>query len=101
MDLGVTVLTSLGGGHFDNLTGSSLDDNVAVLSQGRTLKRVSQRSTSIGGLEGVVVIVIGHTFRKRFKVNIAFIFTKKTHIILLTLTREKIDEEEENQKEKQ
>lgn len=58
MDLGVTVLTSLGGGHFNDLTGSSLDDNVAVLSQGRTLHGVGKRGTGISGLEGVVVIVI-------------------------------------------
>lgn len=65
MDLGVAVLTSLGGGHFNDLTGSSLDDNVAVLSQGRTLHGVGLGGTGISGLEGVVVIVISHTIGKK------------------------------------
>jgi hypothetical protein len=37
VDLGVTVLSSLGGRHVDNLTGSSLDENVSTLPEGRTL----------------------------------------------------------------
>ena len=40
MDLGVTVLSSLGGGHVDDLAWATLDDNEAVLSQGGTLHRV-------------------------------------------------------------
>lgn len=57
VDLGVTVLTSLGGGHFDDLTRSALDDDVAVLSQSRTLHGESQRGTSIGSLKGVVIVI--------------------------------------------
>lgn len=60
MDLGVTVLTSLGGGHFNNLTRSALDNDMTVLSQSRTLHGESQRSTRFGGLEGVFVVVFGH-----------------------------------------
>ena len=37
VDLGVTVLSSLGGRHVDDLTGSSLDKNVSTLPKGRTL----------------------------------------------------------------
>ena len=42
MDLGVTVLSSLGGRHVDDLTGSSLDENVSTLPEGRTLGAVYQ-----------------------------------------------------------
>jgi hypothetical protein len=38
MDLGVTVLTSLGGGHVDDLARTALDDDVTVLTKSRALK---------------------------------------------------------------
>lgn len=47
MDLGVTVLASLGGGHVDDLAGTALDDDVAVLAEGRTLHREGVGGTSI------------------------------------------------------
>lgn len=56
MNLSVTVLSSLGGGHVDDLAGTALDDDVAVLPQGRTLHRVGERSASIGGLEGMLML---------------------------------------------
>ena len=56
MDLCVTVLAGLGGGHVDNLAGSVLDDNESVLSQGRALDGVGGRGASIGGLEGVFML---------------------------------------------
>jgi hypothetical protein len=56
MDLGVTVLSSLGGGHLDDLAGTVLDDNKAVLPQGRTLHGVGLRGTGIGALEGVLML---------------------------------------------
>jgi hypothetical protein len=37
----VTVLSSLGGRHVDDLTGSSLDKNVSTLSEGGTLGAAS------------------------------------------------------------
>jgi hypothetical protein len=40
MDLGVTVLASLGGRHVDDLAGTALNDDVAVLAKGRALKGV-------------------------------------------------------------
>ena len=40
MDLCVTVLASLGGRHVDDLAGTSLNDDVAVLAKGRALKGV-------------------------------------------------------------
>jgi len=62
MDLGVTVLASLGGGHFDDLAGAVLDDNETVLPQGRALHGVGGRGAGIGALEGVLVlgIVVRH-----------------------------------------
>ena len=57
VDLGVTVLAGLGGRHVDNLAGTALDDDVAVLSQGRTLHGVGGGGTGIGGLEGVLLVL--------------------------------------------
>lgn len=56
MHLGVTVLAGLRGGHLDNLAGTALDNDEAVLSQGRTLHRVGGGGTSIGALEGVLML---------------------------------------------
>jgi len=61
MDLGVTVLSSLGGRHVNDLAWAALDDNEAVLSQGGTLHRVGGRGTCIGGLKGVLMLrVVRH-----------------------------------------
>jgi len=62
MDLGVTVLASLGGGHFDNLAWAVLDHDETVLAQSRALHRVRGRGTGIGALEGVLLMlgVVGH-----------------------------------------
>lgn len=56
VDLGVTVLASLGGGHVDDLAGAILDADEAVLPQGRTLHGVSGRGAGIGGLESVLML---------------------------------------------
>jgi hypothetical protein len=56
MDLRVAVLASLGGGHVDNLARTALDDDEAVLPQGRTLHRVGGRRAGIDRLEGVVML---------------------------------------------
>jgi hypothetical protein len=56
MDLGVTVLSGLGGGHLDNLAGTVLDDDKAVLPQGRALHGVGLGGTGIGALEGVLML---------------------------------------------
>lgn len=56
MDLGVTVLAGLGGGHLDNLARAVLDDDEAVLPQSRTLHGVGLRGTGIGALEGVLML---------------------------------------------
>lgn len=53
--LGVTVLTGLGGGHVDNLTWSTLDNNVSVLSQCGTLLWEGQSSTGVGGFKDVLL----------------------------------------------
>lgn len=51
VDLGVTVLAGLGGGHVDDLARAVLDDDVTVLPQSGTLHRVGGRGTGIGGVE--------------------------------------------------
>ena len=57
VNLCVTVLSSLGGGHVDDLAGATLDDNEAVLSQGGTLHGIGGRGAGVpGGLEGVLML---------------------------------------------
>ena len=56
MDLGVAVLAGLGGRHVDDLAGAALDDDEAVLPQGRTLHGVGGRGAGVGGLEGVPML---------------------------------------------
>jgi len=56
VDLGVTVLSSLGGRHVDDLAGTVLDDNEAVLTESGTLHRVCGRSTGIGAVKGVLML---------------------------------------------
>jgi hypothetical protein len=56
VDLGVPMLASLGGGHFDDLAGAALNDNEAVLPQGRALHWVGGGGASIGALEGVLML---------------------------------------------
>lgn len=60
MDLGVTVLAGLRGGHLDNLARTALDDDEAVLSQSRTLHRVGRGGTGIDALEGVLMLQRGN-----------------------------------------
>lgn len=60
VDLGVTVLASLGGGHLDDLARAVLDDNESVLPQGRALHGVGGGGTGIGALEGVLMLE-GHS----------------------------------------
>jgi hypothetical protein len=61
VDLGVTVLASLGGRHVDDLARTTLDDNVSVLAKSRALHRVGQRSPRAGGLElDIVLLVVRH-----------------------------------------
>ena len=57
MDLGVTVLAGLRGGHVDNLAGAALDDDVTVLPQSRALHGKGGRGTGIGGLESVLLML--------------------------------------------
>ena len=56
MDLGVTVLSSLGGGHVDDLARAALDDDETVLTQSRALHRVGERRAGIGGVEGHLML---------------------------------------------
>ena len=56
MDLGVTVLAGLGGGHVHDLAGATLNHDETVLAQSRALHGISRRSASIDGLEGVLML---------------------------------------------
>lgn len=56
VDLGVTVLASLGGRHFDDFARAVLDDDEAVLPQGRALHGKGGRGTGVGALEGVLML---------------------------------------------
>lgn len=57
MDFGVTVLASLGGRHFHNLAGTTLDHHETVLPQSRALHGICGRSPRIGALEGMLMLV--------------------------------------------
>lgn len=56
VNLGVTVLASLRGGHLDDLAGTALDHNVTVLAQSRALHGEGGRRASVDGLEGLLVL---------------------------------------------
>lgn len=56
VNLCVTVLAGLGGGHVDDLAWAVLDAHEAVLAQGRTLHREGQGGTGIGALEGELML---------------------------------------------
>ena len=62
VDLGVTVLAGLGGGHFDDLARAVLDDDETVLPQSRALHGVGGGGTGIGALEGVFMLYIEVSF---------------------------------------
>ena len=56
VDLGVAVLAGLRSAHFDYLAGAALDDDEAVLAEGRALHGIGLRSASIGALKGVLML---------------------------------------------
>lgn len=56
MDLGVTVLASLGGRHVNDLAGAAFNDDETVLAQGRALHGVRQRRAGVGGLESDIML---------------------------------------------
>ena len=57
VNLCMTVLPSLGGGHVNNLAGTALDDDKAVLSQGGTLHGVGEGSACVGRVEGMLLML--------------------------------------------
>lgn len=56
MNLGVAVLAGLGCGHVDNLARAVLDDNEAVLPQGRALHGIRSGSASIGRIKSMLML---------------------------------------------
>jgi len=56
VNLGVTVLASLGSAHLNNLAGSFVDDHETVLSEGRALHGEGGRGAGIGRVEAVVLL---------------------------------------------
>ena len=61
VNLGVTMLSSLGSGHINDFARAAFDNNVSVFPKCRALHGEGQRGPSTGLLEGLVVLlVIGH-----------------------------------------
>lgn len=60
VDFGMAVLAGLGGRRFDNPAGTVLDDDKTVPSEGRALHGEGERSASVGVLEGILVLFVGH-----------------------------------------
>lgn len=58
MNLGVAVLASLGGGHVNNLARAVLDHNESVLAKSGTLHGIGSRCTSIGAVEGMLMLCV-------------------------------------------
>lgn len=58
--LGVPMLSSLGGRHFDYLARATFEHNKPILPQGRTLCWISFRSTSISRLE--ILVCVRHNY---------------------------------------
>ena len=56
MDLGVTVLSGLGGAHFNDLARATLDDNEAIFAERRALHRIGERGAGISALEGDIML---------------------------------------------
>ena len=57
MNLGVTMLASLGRGHFNDFAGPVLDDHKAVLAESGALHRVRLGRARIGALELKVLVL--------------------------------------------
>ena len=57
VDFCVTVLSSLGSGHIDDVARTTFDDNETVLSQGGTLHRKGERGACIGRVEGMLMLL--------------------------------------------
>ena len=53
MDLGVTVFAGLGGTHFNNLAGTTLDNDESVFAKGRALHRIGGRCSRICRIESM------------------------------------------------
>ena len=60
MDLSVTVLAGLGGGHVDDLARAALDHDKAVLPQSRALHGVGEGGASVGVALVLKVMVLWH-----------------------------------------
>lgn len=56
MNLGVPMLSGLGGRHVDDLARTVLDENVSTLPQGRALRGEAQSGTRIGRVDGVILL---------------------------------------------
>ena len=56
MNLCMTMLPRLRGGHVDDLARAAFDHNEPVLAQGRALHWVSGRGAGIGTIEGMLML---------------------------------------------
>lgn len=66
MNFGMAVLACLRCTHLDNLAGAALDDDKAVLPQGRALHWISGRGASIGALKCVLMLLAIELVRDEF-----------------------------------
>jgi len=58
MNLRVTMLSSLGRGHINDLARPALDHDVATLAESAALHRKGERGSGAGRLEGLIVLFI-------------------------------------------
>ena len=61
MDLSVTMLASLRGGHIDNLARTVLDADGTILSQGRALHGIRCRRASICRFKRMLFMLLRHS----------------------------------------
>lgn len=68
MYLGVAVLASLGGAHFDDFAGAAFNDYMSILAQSGTLHWVGGRGAGIGRLESMLMLRIRVSSRSSYVV---------------------------------
>jgi hypothetical protein len=65
VNLSMTVLASLGGGHFDDFARASLNYDVSIFPESGALHREGGGGPSVGPLEGLVMLLIIRHFERK------------------------------------